>query len=420
MSSSILTPEKQQSPLKVCICTSYRADREPRAPRHATAIAQLGSGVEVTLVECSPMGQNPSFLNELNSLSNLRLITHFFPERKSNLIGLLINRARKEIALFIFRLFKFFLPSAFNANIVGLQKILESIQADVYLAHNIDTLLPTANASRKLNALLMFDSMEFHSDMGDSQTPLEKEMTRLLESKYLPICSLILASSDQVADALVDEYKIDRPLPLYNVPKIHDYLPPKVNGKFSLYWRNSVVGLSQRGLEEALLALSELPENIELHLQGRLPIDGGKELRKRISELNIENRVMFHPPYQPRDAINVAAIHTLGLCLERKGIRNHDLTVSNKMFDYMMAGLPVIASNLPSLKNIIEKSNGGLLFEPGSYRDLSKQVTKLYNDPELLNTLGHNARAFALSSANWEIESQNFVQKFKIACNKKL
>jgi glycosyltransferase involved in cell wall biosynthesis len=266
----------------------------------------------------------------------------------------------------------------------------------------------------------MFDSMEFHSDMGDSQTPLERKMTRVLESKYLPTCSLVLASTHQVADALAKEYKINRPLPLYNVPKVQTCLPSKPNKKFSLYWRNSVIGLGQRGLDEALLALSKLPEDIELHLQGRLPIDGGEELRNRIAELNIKDRVIFHLPYSPEEAVDMAAIHTVGLCLERKGIRNHNLTVSNKMFDYMMAGLPVIASDLPSLRNIIERSNGGLLFEPGSSTDLAEKILYLYSNPSLLQKLTHNARNFALNEANWELEAQKFIATFKLVCKKYL
>jgi glycosyltransferase involved in cell wall biosynthesis len=242
-------------------------------------------------------------------------------------------------------------------------------------------------------------------------------MTRVLESKYLPNCSLVITSSEEIADALVQEYGISRPLPLYNVPRIEPSLPPKETEKFTLYWRNSVIGLGQRGLDEALLALLQLPKDITLHLQGRQPIDGGERLQNRIAELDITERIIFHPPYLPEEAINMATPYSVGLCLERKGIRNHDLTVSNKMFDYMMAGLSVIASDLPSLRHIIDKSKGGLLFEAGSAADLAKQIMILYNNRSLLQDLSTNARNFALSEGNWEFEMHKFIQTFKVVCN---
>ncbi|MBD2193877.1 MULTISPECIES: glycosyltransferase [Calothrix] len=411
--------KKKNISIKVCVCTSYRADREPRAPRHAAAIAQLGSEFEVTFIECASMGESASYLKQLDKIPNIKLRTHFYPHRKSSIIALLLNRLWNRTAQMLFQAFELLLPAAFSTNVIGLEQILNEVQADIYLAHNIDTLLPCAQVAKRLGALLMFDSMEFHADMGDSQTKLEQKMIRTLESKWLSNCKLVLASSEQMADEIAKEYGIRRPLPLYNVPSIEPSLPPKNTKQFTLYWRNSVIGLSQRGLDEALLALSQLPEDITLHLQGRLPLDGGKALKTRIAKLNITQRVIIHPPYLPEEAIKMAATYTIGLCLERKGVRNHDLTVSNKMFDYMMAGLSVIASDLPGLRHIIERSNGGLLFEAGSADDLAKQIMTLYNNRSYLQELSTNARNFALSEGNWRVEMEKLTQAFSVICDQK-
>ena len=252
--------QKKNDYLKVCICTSYRADREPRAPKHAVAIAELSNKFEVIFVECSPSGETPSSLKILDNLKNIKLITHFYPHRKSGIISLLINKFAQKIARFAFKLLGILQPSSLSKNIIGLEKSLKEINADIYFAHNIDTLLPCARVSQQLGALLLFDSMEFHSDMGDSQTELEKKIIRALENKYLKTCSLVLASSEQIADALCEEYGIVRPLAIYNVPKTRlDLQLSDHKTRFSLYWRNSVIGLGQRGLDEALLALSQLP-----------------------------------------------------------------------------------------------------------------------------------------------------------------
>jgi hypothetical protein len=71
-SSNMETLENRHS-LKVCVCTSYRADREPRAPKHAVALAELSNKFEVTFVECSPSGEAQS---SLKILDNLEIHSH--------------------------------------------------------------------------------------------------------------------------------------------------------------------------------------------------------------------------------------------------------------------------------------------------------------------------------------------------------
>src|SRR5206468_9212097 len=130
-------------------------------------------------------------------------------------------------------------------------------------------------------------------------------------------------------------------------------------------WRNAVIGLGQRGLGDILLALQSLPEDIRLHVQGRLPSDGGAAFRQSAMNLGVWDRITIHPPFAPHEAVLSAAHYHVGLCPERPGNRNHELTVSNKIFDYCMAGLAVIASDLPGLRTVVEKSQGGVVFRAG-------------------------------------------------------
>ena len=120
------------------------------------------------------------------------------------------------------------------------------------------------------------------------------------------------------------------------------------------------------------------------------------------------DRVTIHPPYRPEDAVIEASRFHVGLCLERAGIRNHELTVSNKIFDYHMAGLAVIASDLPALRDIVQSSGGGLLYHPGDIKSLTEQILMLYRDQSKLQQLSSNARRFALSEGNREHVMRDF------------
>lgn len=370
----------------------------------------------VIFVDSAPFGAERMPVKALVGFSNLEWRTHRYATRSSKALLLAWHRIRQNLARVNFTAAGMLNAGAISTRAFGLENLLFKTAAEVYLAHNAETLLPAFKAARRRRALLVFDSMEFHSDMGEGQSSLEQRMTREIEKAVLPRCALVLASSAQVADALMQEYGIPRPLPLDNVPEIESELPPKPVTGLGLYWRNSVVGLGQRGLDDALVALTQLPDDVTLHLQGRMPADGGVLLRERITQLNLGARVVFHAPYAPEKAVAEAARHHVGLCLERKGCRNHELTVSNKIFDYHMAGLAVIASDLPGLRGVVERSRGGLLFEPGSVADLAAQISALRSDPLLREALSANARQFALREGNRVVEQEKFVRAFANIC----
>lgn len=404
---------RRPGPLRICVCTTYAADSEPRAPRHAAALAAtLGKEADVTFVDAIPYGTNAQRPKVFEGLPNLAWQTHRYHARKTSLPLFAVNRLGQRMSQTLYRSFGTLLPIAFADKVAGFARVLDRLRADVYFAHTIEGLLPAAQVAHRRGAKLMFDAMEFYSDMDSMQSEAERAMIRALEAEWLPRCALVTASSDLMADELVRVYRIPRPQPLYNVPRIEPNLRPKA-ASFRLYWRNAVVGLGQRGLEEVLQALIRLPADVTLHIQGRLPADGGSMLRAHIADLVVDDRVVFHPPYVPENAVKEAAVHTVGLCLERKGLRNHDLTVSNKMFDYHMAGLAVISSDLPSLRDVIARSGGGLVYESGSADDLARQIMTLYRDPALRERLSANARAFALREGNWEHEMMRYVEAFR-------
>jgi hypothetical protein len=390
--------------VKVCIVTSVPAAVEPRGPRHAVAFKELFPEAEVLFVDMAPQGLDVVEPPVLRAARGVRRETIRYPSRNIGMAALALRKAQVAIARGIFDLTGHVVEALFGDRVVTLTRYLKQTQADIYFAHNIETLLPAARAAESLGGLLMFDCMEYYSSMGDSQSSSQAAGAKKLEARWLPRCSLVTASGELLAERLSEEYKIPRPITLYNTPAPVDHIANDKVGGFSLYWRNSVIGFGQRGLDDMLVALTELPTDISLSVQGRLPMDGGAGLRERIAALGLEGRVTLLPPYDPGEVIAQAARHSVGLCLERRGPLNHELTVSNKLFDYMMAGLPVVVADLPSLRLIVERSGGGLLFEPGSPSELAAQIRRLYESPDLVRDLAGHSRSYALSEGNAEVE----------------
>jgi hypothetical protein len=384
--------------------------------RHAVALAHDDPEREVVFVDCVPEGSSLPVPEEIKDCPNLRHVSLPFPHRRAGMPALLRAKASQRMGQAAARLLP---PSrlpalALSFRVAGLERVLTSLPAQAYVSHNVDTLLPAYRAAQRHGAALVFDSMEFHSEMGEGQSEVERALVRRIERQCLPECALVTASSDKLADALEKEYAIRRPLPLYNMPPTAVEVPEKQGGgTFRLYWRNATLGFGQRGLQDALEALTLLPSDVELHLRGRLPFDGGAALRERIEHLGLTHRVLLLPPHLPHEAVTAAAPFDVGLCMEHDGVLNHRLTVSNKLFDYLMAGLAVVVSDLPPLRDVAERSGGGLTFEPGSAEALAAAIQLLYHDRERLMSYQQNARSFALREGNREQEMRRFVTAFR-------
>jgi glycosyltransferase involved in cell wall biosynthesis len=103
----------------------------------------------------------------------------------------------------------------------------------------------------------------------------------------------------------------------------------------------------------------------------------------------------------------------VGLALIRPVNANAMMAQPNKLFAYLVAGLPVVATNLPSIKAIIEKAECGMLANPGSARDIAMGIAKLLKNEKLRTSMARNARRAAESEFNWEKESETLLRLYE-------
>ncbi len=78
----------------------------------------------------------------------------------------------------------------------------------------------------------------------------------------------------------------------------------------------------------------------------------------------------------------------------------------------MLAGLPVVASNFPLWKEIIEGNNCGLTTDPRSPQEIAATIEHLLKNPELVEKMGENGRKAILEKYNWESESEKLLELY--------
>ncbi|MEA3480308.1 MAG: glycosyltransferase [Bacteroidota bacterium] len=92
---------------------------------------------------------------------------------------------------------------------------------------------------------------------------------------------------------------------------------------------------------------------------------------------------------------------------------NHINAQPNKIFEYMSAGVPVIGSDFPLWKRILEDDDCGLCVNPLHPEQLSAAINRLLGDPELAERMGSNGRKMVLDKYNWEHEKIKLLELYK-------
>jgi glycosyltransferase involved in cell wall biosynthesis len=94
---------------------------------------------------------------------------------------------------------------------------------------------------------------------------------------------------------------------------------------------------------------------------------------------------------------------------------NKELT---KFFEYMAAGIPIIASNFPVWKNLIEGNECGICVDPLNPQEIANAIQYLIEHPDMTRQMGEKGRKAVLEKYNWETESKKLLQLYEQLCEK--
>jgi glycosyltransferase involved in cell wall biosynthesis len=166
------------------------------------------------------------------------------------------------------------------------------------------------------------------------------------------------------------------------------------------------------GLREILKSLKFIPEeyNIQLRIVGKFY---SRRFEREIKNIQGWEKVEFIG-WIPHDRVSNYMIgFDCGLalyCPEPNSIN----AMPNKIFEYMAAGLPVIASNFPLWKKIIEGNECGICIDPLNPREIAKGIVYLADNPFKTKEMGVNARRIILEKFNWGRESEKLIRIYDL------
>jgi len=166
---------------------------------------------------------------------------------------------------------------------------------------------------------------------------------------------------------------------------------------------------SIRGIKEVCAAMGKVKSKVRLNLAGLFSEPRvEQEVRtmagwERVNHLGFLDRAEVRPVLG-RSLAGLVTFHPLP---------NHLDAQPNKMFEYMSAGIPVIASNFPLWREIISKNDCGLLVNPLDACAIAKAIDYLVKNPTEAERMGRNGKNAAETLYNWEHEEKKLIKFYE-------
>jgi glycosyltransferase involved in cell wall biosynthesis len=280
-----------------------------------------------------------------------------------------------------------------------MRNALETVRewpASVWLAHDLETLPLALRARQRHGGRVLYDSHELFVE--SSLARWEGRRWTRIERRTIGQADAVMTVSDSIAAELARRYRIAVPEVILNAPDTatpEDEDPVDLRRELELPADARIVlylgGIVQhRGLEQLIAAAAERSD-LAIVMLGPSTNAYRGELERQAAAQGVGSRVRFLPAVAPRQIRRYAAGADVGVSTIQATYLSYRYALPNKLFDYLHAGLPVVASDFPEMRALIERHSVGATCDPTSPRSVADAIDRVAGDPEL--------RANALAAA---------------------
>ena len=284
--------------------------------------------------------------------------------------------------------------------------------ADVFHSHDLNTLRVGAQCKKRTGALLVYDSHELQTERN-RMTDKAREQAMTLEGSLLPSVDAMIVASPSWVTWNKDLYSglPDPTVTLLNVPEQTEIdMSADLRSELDIEPNQSIViyqGSIQenRGIEPAIEAVAML-DDVTLVVIGygyHRPA-----LETLVKDRDLDDRVLFFGPVPNDELISYSASADVGLANIVNSSVSYHTSLPNKLFEYVMAGIPVVGSDSPEIGRVIKEQHIGEVCDADDPVALAQAISAVLDDPagydEALSTTSERY--------NWDVEQEILIELY--------
>jgi|GEM_PF-3542656 len=380
--------------MKICILNSVHPVSDTRVKRIAETLAEAGN--EITIIAPLYGEEDLTVFDETLNISVIGI------NRKAS--GSFVKGRGFSGIL------KTFL-SRINVSIELLRSGLET-KADVFHCNEMDSWVVGIFLKFVVRSKVIFDAHEYYPSRIAGVTSNEY-LSLIVERIFRFSFNFFSLFSDGIIfvnHSLVDLYKFQgKKAIVRNCVRKRDFHPLTVNDDLRRIYKDQIIVLHIGSLREqygpgALLdsmAFIKDPEVLFLILGGAVD-----SFITEVENQGYCERIEVIDQLPFKDMLEYLSIADIGIMPLQPGDKNTFYSLARKFLEYIAAGIPVIVSDFPEYRTLVDKYELGLVVDPENPQDIAEAIIKLVEDDRLRRQLGENAaRAFEVE-LNWEMESR--------------
>lgn len=293
--------------------------------------------------------------------------------------------------------------------------ILLFTKADILFANDLDTLLPNYLVSKIKKIPLIYDSHEIFCEVPELQNNSQKKIIwQTIEKWIVPNLKFCITVNSSIATYFENKYKV----PFIYVRNIPNYTPVnqlKTRTELKLPVGKKIVILQgaginiQRGAEELVEAFKYLDDNYILLIIGSGDVI--HQLKNNANIFNLQHKIIFIDKIPASDLRHYTSNSNLGVTIDKDTNLNYHYSLPNKVFDYMHAGIPILATKLPEIEKLIIKYNIGTFISNHHPQHIAQQIELFLNSDEYLECKSNTV--IAAIENNWKTEKQKLIKLLK-------
>jgi len=254
--------------------------------------------------------------------------------------------------------------------------------AEIVVAHDLPMLAVGRVLAREFQARLVYDSHELFSEQEFSRA--ERASWVEIEQRHIHACDQVITVNPSIADELQCRYGLDDVKVIYNAERVAP-LPARawyLHEHFSIPREQPVLlfqgGLSaNRHLPELVNAMALLREN-PVHLvllgDGQMAVD----LQKLIRRKHLQERVHLHPAVAQSELLAITSSADAGVIPYQRTCLNNYYCTPNKLFEFIAAGVPILASDLPELRRLVQEQAIGRVADLSTSENMAVAILDFF------------------------------------------